>query len=224
MPPVDEFTPLPYEFATLGGVTHRRAQSELIAAGWNVCGVGDWAVTLRSPDGVHAARICPFDPAYPVFVQLCRRLPDHPFLPRIHVDVALDGGGQLTVMEFLVEAPAEAAAEAKRQWDAREGGIAVVRREAEALNTEAAAGITWWDGIDLNRGNILTSLSGQVKLVDVFCMDGESIYQTLLTEPATLAARLPEPQRRHMAEISYIARTSTPAEIEAIKQAVAAAS
>jgi hypothetical protein len=28
------------------------------------CGVGDWAVALRSPDGTVLARVCPFDPAY----------------------------------------------------------------------------------------------------------------------------------------------------------------
>ena len=28
------------------------------------CGIGDWAVALRSPDGSLAARVCPFGPAY----------------------------------------------------------------------------------------------------------------------------------------------------------------
>jgi hypothetical protein len=32
------------------------------------CGVGDWAVALRSPEGTVVARVCPFDPAYRAFV------------------------------------------------------------------------------------------------------------------------------------------------------------
>ena len=45
-------------------MTHRETAAELILSGWIPCGVGDWAIGLRSPDGRWVARVCPFDPAY----------------------------------------------------------------------------------------------------------------------------------------------------------------
>lgn len=204
--------------------THREVHTRLITAGWSTCGIGDWATTFRSPDGRQAARVCPFDPAYPVYVELCRRLPGHRLLPDIGLDQALDGGGRVTVMEFLTPADAETAAKVTRDWEAgTDPALAEVRRAAEALNTEAAAKVPWWDGLDLNAGNIMVSLSGQTKLVDMFCMDGEGMYGTLLSDPAALAARIPAHARRHMTDIAFIARTSTPAEIAALRQAATAA-
>ena len=45
-------------------LSHRQVLAELAGAGWVPCGVGDWAVALRSPEGTIVARVCPFDPAY----------------------------------------------------------------------------------------------------------------------------------------------------------------
>ncbi|MGH3399032.1 MAG: hypothetical protein ACRDPO_30550, partial [Streptosporangiaceae bacterium] len=59
---------LPWE-----SLSHRQVLAELATAGWVPCGVGDWAVPLRSPDGTVAARVCPFDPAYWAFVELWGR-------------------------------------------------------------------------------------------------------------------------------------------------------
>jgi hypothetical protein len=212
------------ELAGWAGRDHRQVHADLVTAGWRVCGVGDWAVTLRSPDGLHAARVCPFDPAYPVFVALCGRLPDHPYLPRIDVDVSLEGGAQLTVMEFLTPVPTEAAEAVRKTWDG--GGdplVSQVRAEAEALNAAAGRRVPWWDQIDLNHGNIMVSLSGQLKLVDVFCLDGAAMYATLLERPDELAERIPSALRRYMTDIAFISRTASPAEIDALRKAAAVA-
>lgn len=200
---------------------HRAVQARLITQGWAVCGVGDWAVTLRCPDGQSVARVAPFDPAYPAFVELCRRAAGSPYLPQIHADVALDGGGQLTVMEFLPEVSAEVATRVRQSWDADDDPLlAQVRRLAEEVNAEAARRRPWWDQIDMNDGNIRRSSSGHPVLIDLFCVDGAAIYAALLRDPAELARRIPEAERRHLAEIAYISRTSTPEEIAALRAAV----
>lgn len=109
------------DFEECHGLTHREAAGRLLAAGWDVCGVGDWAVVWRSPDGSRVARVCAFEPAYEVFVRLCRNLNGHPMLPRIDVDFALAGGGRLTVMEFLLPADGEDAKRVVARWDEAPG-------------------------------------------------------------------------------------------------------
>lgn len=205
------------------GRDHRAVHAHLVTQGWGVCGVGDWAVTLRCPDGHSVARVAPFDPAYPVFVELCRRAGGSPFLPRIQADVALRGGGQLTVMEFLHQAPADIAAGVRQAWGAGDDpALAEVRAVAEEVNDEAARSRPWWDTIDLNDGNIRLSAAGHPVLVDLFCVDGAAIYSALLEEPAELARRIPEEQRRHLTQIAYIRRTSSTQEIAALRAAAAA--
>jgi len=66
-------------------LSHRHVLAELATAGWVPCGVGDWALALRSPEGTVAARVCPFDPAYPAFVDLCRACAGNRWLPGMGV-------------------------------------------------------------------------------------------------------------------------------------------
>jgi hypothetical protein len=86
---------LPWE-----SLSHRQVLAELATQGWVPCGVGDWAVALRSPEGTVAARVCPFDPAYWAFVDLCRECAGNPWLPRIELAAGLEGGGTVTFLEF----------------------------------------------------------------------------------------------------------------------------
>jgi len=65
------------------------------------CGVGDRAVALRSPEGTVVARVCPFDPAYPAFVDLCRECAGNRWLPRIELAADLEGGGSVVFLEFV---------------------------------------------------------------------------------------------------------------------------
>ena len=86
---------LPWE-----SLSHRQALAELASGGWVPCGVGDWAVALRSPEGSLAARVCPFDPAYWAFVDLCRECAGNRWLPRIELAAGLEGGGSVVFLEF----------------------------------------------------------------------------------------------------------------------------
>lgn len=210
------------DFEEFHGLTHREAAGRLLAAGWDVCGVGDWAVVWRSPDGSRVARVCAFEPAYEVFVRLCRNLNGHPMLPRIDVDFALAGGGRLTVMEFLLPADGEDAKRVVARWDEAPAGdpVTAVRREAERLDAEAAEAVPFWGGLDRNPGNVMRRASGELVLVDLFFAQGLEIYRVLLEDPAKVAEAFAPEQRVHIGEIAAVARYSDPAAITALRAAV----
>jgi hypothetical protein len=79
--------------------------------------------------------------------------------------------------------------------------------------------VPWWDGIDLNEGNVRWSVDGRLTLVDVFCMDGAALYGQILEDAAVVRRAIPENQRRHLLEIPYLARESSPAELHALQEA-----
>ena len=209
------------EFATLAGLTHREAAGRLLAAGWDVCGVGDWAVVWRAPDGSRVARVCAFEPAYEVFVALCRNLNGHPMLPRVDFDAPLHGGGRLTVMEFLLPAEADEAKRVVERWDAAlpDDPVTAVRREAERLDAEARAAVPFWGGLDRNPGNVMRRAAGDPVLVDLFFAEGLEIYKVLMEDPAAIAAAFPPERRIHIGEIAAVARYSSPDEITALRAA-----
>ena len=107
-------------------LSHRQVLAELIVGGWVPSGAGDWAVGLRSPDGRLVARVCPFDPAYGAFVELCRSCAGNRWLPEIAKAAELEGGGWLTFLEYV--APVErAVAERIAAQSARRCGRCGVR-------------------------------------------------------------------------------------------------
>ncbi|HUR01157.1 MAG TPA: hypothetical protein VM347_01335 [Nonomuraea sp.] len=54
-------------------------------------------------------------------------------------------------------------------------------------------------------------------VIDVFCMDGASVYAQILQDAGVVRAKLPD--SRHILDIPYIARESTPEEIQALRAA-----
>lgn len=211
------------DFEGCRGSTHREVAGRLLAAGWDVCGVGDWAVVWRSPDGARVARVCAFEPAYGIFVRLCRNLDGHPMLPRIEFDAALSGGGRLTVMEFLLPADGDEAKRVIARWDEAlpDDPVAAVRQEAERLDAEARSTVPYWGGLDRNPHNVMRRTSGDLVLVDLFYAAGLEIYKVLLEDPAAIGAAFPPEQRVHIGEIAAVARYSDPEEITALRAAVA---
>ncbi|GAB3661427.1 hypothetical protein [Glycomyces tarimensis] len=212
-----------HDFEPLQGWRHRGVAARLSNDGWNVCGVGDWATVWRSPDGLQAARLSPFEPAYEVFVRLCRALPGHPMLPRIDFDAPLPGGARLTVMEFLRPAAAEDADALKQRWSAAAPGdpVTAVRREAERLDAEASEAIPFWGGLDDNPHNIMVAESGEPKFIDLFYVAGLELYAALLENPSAVARAFAPEQRQHLADIGAVTRLSTAAEIVEIRRAAA---
>ncbi|RRS01938.1 hypothetical protein [Glycomyces terrestris] len=212
------------EFEEFEGLNHREAAGRLAAAGWGVCGIGDWAYVWRSPDGRVVARVCAFEPGYGVFIALCDRLKGHPMLPRVDFDAELRGGGRVTVMESLMPASREERSAVTVRWDAAAPGdpVAALREEAERLDAEAARSVPFWGGLDRNPGNVMRRGDGGLVLVDLFYANGEEIYKALAQDPAAVAAAYPPERRAFICEIAAVVRESTPEELAALRAAAAA--
>ena len=151
-------------------LTHRQVLGELVSGGWVPSGAGDWVMALRSPEGTLIARVCPFDPAYRAFVDLHRECVGNRWLPRIDLAADLEGGGSVVFLEF-----------------------AQVRRAARMIDTEYRKSMPWWDGLDLNQARIRQAAGGRLVLIDIFCMDGASLYRKILQDVTEVHRWIPWP-------------------------------
>jgi len=167
------------------------------------------------------ARVCPFDPAHAAFLELCRRCRAIRTCPSVDLALAHEGGGALTVMEFLAPVGAAVAAEVRRRWRDGDGDadFDAVRREALVVDAQSRASVPWWDGIDLNDGNVGRAVDGRLALIDLFCFDGAALYGQILRDAAVVRRLIPADQRRHLLEIPYLARESSPDELHALRRA-----
>jgi hypothetical protein len=211
---------LPWEL-----LSHRQVLAELAGGGWVPCGVGDWAVGLRSPDGTLVARVCPFDPAYSAFVDLCRACAGNRWLPRVELAAGLEGGGSVVFLEFAAPTGRVVAGQVAGQWRAGAGDAEFeeVRQAARMIDAKYRAAVPWWDGFDLNEAHVRRAADGRLVLIDVFCMDGASLYGKILEDVSEVHRKIPREQMRYALEIPYIARESSTAEILALAAAWARA-
>ena len=211
---------LPWE-----SLSHRQVLAELAAGGWVPCGVGDWAVALRSPEGTVVARVCPFDPAYRAFVDLCRECAGNRWLPRIELAAGLEGGGSVVFLEFAAPVDHAVAGQVAEQWRTAAGDaeFAEVRRAAQMIDAGYRKSTPWWGRCDLNEAHIRRAADGRLVLIDVFCMDGASLYRKILEDVAGVHRRIPRGRMRYALDIPYIARENSTAEILALKKAWARA-
>lgn len=202
-------------------LSHRQVLAELVTAGWVPAGVGDWAVGLRSPDGRLVARVCPFDPAYAAFLDLCRACPGNRWLPSVELAAELEGGGSVAFLEYAAPAGAELAAQVADQFrnGAGDSDLDQVRAAALEIDARYRESTPWWDGFDLNAAHVRQALDGRLVLIDVFCMDGAALYGMILTDLGEVHRRMARERMRYVLEIPYIARESSPEEIKALRDA-----
>ncbi len=207
---------LPWEF-----LSHRQVLAELVGGGWVPCGVGDWAVALRSPEGTVVARVSPFDPAYSAFVDLCRECVGNRWLPGVELAADLEGGGSVVFLEFVAPVDHAVAEQVAEQWRTGSGDAEFeqVRRAAQMIDAGYRKSTPWWDGFDLNDDHIRRAADGRLVLIDVFCMDGASLYSKILEGVAQVHRRIPRERMRYALEIPYIARESSATEILALGKA-----
>jgi hypothetical protein len=205
-------------------LSHRQVLAELATEGWVPCGVGDWAVALRSPEGALVARVCPFDPAYAAFVDLCRQCAGNRWLPRIELAADLEGGGSVVFLEFVAPVDHSVAGQFAEQWRARAGvpEFQEVRRAAQRIDAEYRNSTPWWGRCDLDDVHIFRA-AGRPVLIDVFCMAGTDLYRAILEDVAEVHRRIPRERMRYALDIPYIARENSTAEILALKKAWARA-
>jgi hypothetical protein len=201
-------------------LSHRQVLAELASAGWVPCGVGDWAVALRSPAGHVAARVCPFDPAYWAFVDLCRECAGNRWLPRIELAADLEGGGSVVFLEYVAPVGHPVVKDFAEQWRARAGDAEFqqVRRAAQRIDAEYRKSTPWWGRCDLDDEHIFRAADRPV-LLDVFCMAGSDLYQAILEDVVAVHRRIPRERMRYALDIPYIARENSADEILALRKA-----
>ncbi len=183
------------------GSDHEAARVVLENCGWSVCGQGDWAIALRSPDGRTAARISPFDPSAPYTAALYRAGQASGWFPRLHLERHLDGGAHLLLMEFLEPVDTAIGAAIHKRLQEPDPAIEPAAALLLRFHREAAAALPWCGPIDDNPSNIMRAADGSLRITDPFYADGPALYRTLATEPITVARAIPAASRRHILEI-----------------------
>lgn len=217
---------LPGEVAALLGrhVDHRQVERALSEAGWALCGAGDWAIALRSPDGTAAARISPFDPTGPYTATLYRQAAHTRQVPVLFAHARLAGGGDLQVMEWLRPVPRAEAIAFHRAIAARDPRVADLVDTVRRVHDQARRELPWCGPLDHNPANVMRAADGRLVVADLFYADGPSLYATAATNPDLLVARIPRSQRRFMTEIPLSTSGPwKPGQQEAMRAALAAA-
>jgi len=174
------------------------AESLFTSHGWERCGVGDWAVVLRSPSGGLAARISPFDPVSRYTVRLFREASDTRQVPVLHAHRELEGGAVLTVMEHLLPADQDVAASFFEALEEARPEVATLAEVVGRILADAVDDLPWCDRVDPNPANVMRRTDGSLVLTDPFFADGRSLYGSLLTDATVVARTIPADKRRHM--------------------------
>ncbi len=180
---------------------HRDAERVFRAAGWTPCGAGDWAIALRSPDGVTAARISPFDPTGPYSAALYREAAHTHQVPGLFAHRRLAGGGDLQLLEWLRPVPEDEAVAFHRAIAARAPHVADLVDVVHRVHDRARRALPWFGPLDDNPANVMRGADGRLVVVDLFYADGPSLYATAAADPDRVVALIPESERRFMTEI-----------------------
>jgi hypothetical protein len=180
---------------------HAVAERVLAAAGWERCGVGDWAVVLASPSGSLAARISPFDPVAPYTAELFRRAAATRQVPVLQACRALEGGAVCLVMERLHPVAEEQAVRFFQDLQAPSPALAGLAQVLDEVYVEARRDLPWCGPLDPNPSNVMSRATGDLVLTDPFYADGPNLYGSLDDDPMLVARKIPEEARRHMFEL-----------------------
>lgn len=184
-----------------GDADHVGAEEALTRHGWTRCGVGDWAVVLRSPSGTLAARIAPFDPVAPYTAELFREAAATRQVPALHAYVELDGGAVCTVMELLGPVEEDRAVAFFQRLGARADDLADLAAAIDHVLARARAELPWCGPLDPNPTNVMARTDGSLVLTDPFYADGPNLYGSLTTDASLVARAIPPRARRHMFDL-----------------------
>jgi hypothetical protein len=180
---------------------HRDVERVLVADGWTLCGSGDWAIALRSPDGTAAARISPFDPTGPYTAALYRQAAHTRQVPELFAHHRLLGGGDLQVMEWLRPVTEPEAIAFHQAIATRAPQVADLIDVVRRVHEQARRELPWCGPLDQNPANVMRAADGHLVVADLFYADGPNLYATAATNPDLVAAKIPEAQRRFMTQI-----------------------
>lgn len=208
----------------VGQFDHRDVKQALLDAGWTPCGAGDWAIALRSPDGMAAARISPFDPTGPYTAALYRQAAHTRQVPELFAHRRLVGGGDLQVMEWLRPVAEDEAAAFHRAIAMRSPEVADLVDIVRRIHEQARQELPWCGPLDHNPTNVMRAADGRLVVADLFYADGPNLYATAATDPDLVVAKIPAAERRFMTEIPMtVSGPSEPGAREAMRVGLAAA-
>lgn len=194
--------PEPAGFASFGPETsHVVAEQTLRDLGWTSCGAGDWAIALRSPSGEHAARISPFDPAAGYCAAFYREAVHTGQVPTLEAEIALDGGANLLLMDFLRPVDPGRASAFHVARAARRPHLAALAELLADVHSRALRELPWCGPLDTNPANVMENPAGRLVLIDPFYADGPNLYAAVLDDPGRVATSIPSRRRRHMFEL-----------------------
>ena len=127
----------------------------------------------------------------------------------------------MVFLEFVAPVEEAVAVQVAERWrtGAGDAEFEEVRRTARMIDAEYRKSTPWWDGFDMNSAHIRRAVDGRLVLIDIFCMDGASLYGKILEDLAEVHRQIPPERMRYALEIPYIARESSPAEISALRKA-----
>ncbi|WP_285724463.1 hypothetical protein [Psychromicrobium xiongbiense] len=202
---------------------HHDAEQSFMAAGWTRCGVGDWAVALRSPEGATAVRISPFDPVGPYTARLYREAAHTLQVPRLFAHRRLEGGGDLQLLEWLEPVGKADAIAFHRSIAHREPAVAELVDIVRRVHEQARRELPWCGPLDDNPSNVMRGTDGRLVVADLFYADGPDLYAAAGNDPDTVVLRIPEAERRYMTEIPLAASGPWDAESRAAMRAGLAA-
>lgn len=185
---------------------HCGARNLLERHGWRFLAAGDWAVVLGDPERRWAARISPFELAQQHFVELCRRLPDNPYLPAIILAADLDGGGHLTIMERLTSRDGPDGDEPDPLWESADPELRAVRAEAERIDHECRTSVPWWGGLDVKSSHVMTAADGSARLVDLCYVDGGRLSAAASADYAAFCRVVPPERHRHLLQLPHFSQ------------------
>ncbi len=202
---------------------YREAERVFRAAGWTFCGAGDWAFALQSPDGATAVRISPFDPVGPYTAALYREAAHTGQVPKLFAHRPLSGGGDLQVMEWLQPVPQAEAAAFHRAIAQRTPDVAELAEIIDRVHQRASAELPWCGPLDTNPSNVMRAADGHLVVADLYYADGPALYATAFDDPDLLVARIPESERRFIADIPATSQPWEPGAQDALRASLAAA-
>lgn len=183
------------------GIDHEEAREHLERQGWTLLGRGDWAIALQSPDHRVAARISPFDPTVPYTAALYRAGRGTGWFPDLHLELPLDGGANLLLMELLHPVDVATGAAVHERLRHPDAAIAAAATLIQKFHRAASAALPWCGPVDDNPTNIMRAADGSLRITDPYYADGPALYDTLLVHPGAVARAIPPHARRHILEV-----------------------
>lgn len=204
---------------------------ELVAQGWTLEATGDWAWVYRSANGRRIARVCPYDPAYALYVKFCQQYADDPFLPTIHEHHEIGPMGHLTILDHLDPAPEPCAwrffRDLRRCGPSDETTIPN-RNELQTfagilddMVVEGRRTVPFFGGEDLQPVHVRRDHSGHLCLLDAIAVDGPRLRAAVLHDAREAMQQISRRARRAFVQIPFIARHHEDPDVATFRSMVA---